>query len=73
MKVITTITKTYDETKLEEIMQEANELKEKFDKAVEVTTLPEKIDYDTINNILLKARDIAYSKQINSSDLKTMK
>ena len=57
----------------EEIMQEANELKEKFDKAVEVTTLPEKIDYDTINNILLKARDIAYSKQFNSSDLKTMK
>ena len=46
----------------EEIMQEANELKEKFDKAVEVTTLPEKIDYDTINNMLLKARDIAYSK-----------
>lgn len=50
------------EMSYEEIMKEANELKEKFDKAVETTSLPEQIDYDVINNMLLKAREIAYSK-----------
>lgn len=44
----------------EEIMQEAEELKAKFDKAVETTNLPEKIDYEYVNNLLKEARTIAY-------------
>ena len=44
----------------EEIMQEAEELKAKFDKVVETTNLPEKIDYEYVNNLLKEARTIAY-------------
>lgn len=44
----------------EEIMQEAEELKFKFDESVKVTKLPEKIDFDYVNDMLIKARGIAY-------------
>lgn len=44
----------------EEIMEEAETLKAKFDKAVETTILPEKIDVELVNVLLKKARDIAY-------------
>ena len=48
------------EMSYEEIMEEATKLKEKFDKAVETTNLPEKIDYDYVNDLLINARKICY-------------
>lgn len=50
------------ELSYEEIMKEAEELKAKFDEAVRVTPLPEKINYEYVNNLLEKARLIAYEK-----------
>ena len=51
------------EMSYDEIMKEATELKEKFDNAVETTNLPEQIDYDYVNNLLMEARKIAYDKK----------
>lgn len=48
------------EMSYEEIMKEATELKEKFDKVVETTKLPEQIDYDYVNDLLINARKICY-------------
>lgn len=44
----------------EEIMKEAEDLKAKFDEAVKTTKLPEQIDTEYVNNLLLEARKIAY-------------
>ena len=44
----------------EEIMKEAEDLKAKFDEAVKTTKLPEQIDNEYVNNLLLEARKIAY-------------
>lgn len=44
----------------EEIMKEAEDLKAKFDEAVKNTKLPEQIDTEYVNNLLLEARKIAY-------------
>jgi len=44
----------------EEIMKEAEDLKAKFDEAVKTSTLPEKIDTEYVNDLLLEARKIAY-------------
>ena len=48
------------EMSYEEIMEEALILKAKFDVAAEKTKLPEKIDYDYVNNLLIEARKVAY-------------
>lgn len=45
----------------EEIMKEAEELKAKFDEAVKTTKLPESLDYDMVNKMLIEARKIAYN------------
>ncbi len=44
----------------EEIMKEAEDLKAKFDEAVKTTKLPEQIDNEYVNNLLIEARKIAY-------------
>ena len=46
----------------EEIMKEATELKEKFDNLAKISNLPEEIDYDFVNKLLIFSRKIAYNK-----------
>lgn len=58
----------YHEMPYEEIMKEAEELKAKFDVAVENTKLPQFIDVEKVNEILMKAREIAYNKTPNKNE-----
>lgn len=58
----------YHEIPYEEIMKEAEELKAKFDTAVENTKLPQFIDVEKVNEILMKAREIAYNKTPNKNE-----
>lgn len=46
----------------EEIIKEATELKERFDKLAETTKLPDKIDYDYMNHLLIESRKMAYNR-----------
>lgn len=46
----------------EEIMAEAESLRLEFDEKVKTTKLPEKIDFDKVNNLLIEVRKIAYFK-----------
>lgn len=43
-----------------DIMKEAEDLKARFDQIVKNTVLPEKIDQDYVNDLLLKAHELAY-------------
>ena len=45
----------------EELMNKANELKKACDEAIKTCTLPEEIDYNYVNNLLIEARKTAYN------------